>query len=361
MWSSLPRPAWWVAANLLLLASCRGEGTVAPLSPWLAVDSITSAAVASAAIPGLGLTIYDADDRVAFSRMYGDFAPDRRVAVASASKLVAGLVLFEVIDRGLLDVESTTADVLGWGGEPRHVTLRHLLAFTSGLDPGTPCTYAVATTLAECVDVIRGIAMAAGLGAEFDYGSSHLHVAARMAEVATGKSWNDLFREILGDPLGLPTDVRFYTAPRLALGTTNPLVAGGLRASMHDYAKMLALVYHRGEHDGVSVGNTGLFELQRFDSYPDALIRSSPMANAGWPFRYGLTAWLECATPATGCARISSPGAFGFTPWLDRSKGYYAIIGTELAGADGGVAAFSVALQQALIPAIEDALARISR
>ena len=29
-------------------------------------------------------------------------------------------------------------------------------------------------------------------------------------------------------------------------------------------------------------------------------------------------AWLECPPPAVNCAVLSSPGAFGFTPWLDR-------------------------------------------
>ena len=39
---------------------------------------------------------------------------------------------------------------------------------------------------------------------------------------------------------------------------------------------------------------------------------------------------LAISTPATGCSSISSPGAFGFTPWLDRITGYYAILGMEI-------------------------------
>jgi hypothetical protein len=72
--------------------------------------------------------------------------------------------------------------------------------------------------------------------------------------------------------------------------------------------------------------------------------------------RYGLTAWLECATPATGCSTISSPGAFGFTPWLDRSSGYYAILGMELDDlrADRGL---GPQIQQGLKPLIATAVA----
>ena len=82
------------------------------------------------------------------------------------------------------------------------------------------------------------------------------------------------------------------------------------------------------------------------------------MQDIGLPYHYGLTAWLKCDTPATGCAEISSPGAFGFTPWLDRSAGYYAILGMELDrdAVDSGVVDFAVKLQQQLAPLIREQL-----
>lgn len=82
------------------------------------------------------------------------------------------------------------------------------------------------------------------------------------------------------------------------------------------------------------------------------------MQQAGYPFLYGLTAWLECDTPATGCAVISSPGAFGFTPWIDRDTGYYAIIGTLNTNSSGKVVKASIDAAQALKPAIRTALGK---
>jgi hypothetical protein len=54
------------------------------------------------------------------------------------------------------------------------------------------------------------------------------------------------------------------------------------------------------------------------------------------------------------------PGAFGFTPWLDRASGYYAILGMELGSTDTdeGVVAFAVGLQAELAPLIAAALAK---
>ena len=75
--------------------------------------------------------------------------------------------------------------------------------------------------------------LVAAPGTRFDYGSTHLHVAARMAEVVTGQSWANIFAAQLKTPLGLTSpDLAWYTAPRQAMGTTNPLIAGGI--ARHD-------------------------------------------------------------------------------------------------------------------------------
>ena len=56
------------------------------------------------------------------------------------------------------------------------------------------------------------------------------------------------------------------------------------------------------------------------------------------------------------CPVVSSPGAFGFTPWVDRTGGYYAILGMEVTESDSGIVAFAVNLAQDLKPLITQAL-----
>jgi D-alanyl-D-alanine-carboxypeptidase/D-alanyl-D-alanine-endopeptidase len=323
---------------------------------WAAVHARVEAAVRADNIAGLGLAIYDAQDRPVFRRIYGDFAFDRVVAVASASKVVAGMVILDLVARGTLSLDDTTGQVLGWTGPNAAITLRHLLSFTSGLPRNATCNNNPRVTLAECVDDIAQTTLVAPPGTRFDYGSTHLAVAGRMAEVRAGRTWNALFRGTLADPLGLPAEVQYYTAPRQAAGTTNPLVAGGLRASMDSYAPLLSVLFHRGDLASLDVATPALFDEAAREPYPTATIGSSPMASVGQPYRYGLACWLECATPGQGCATVSSPGAFGWTPWVDREHGYYAILGMELSGVEGGVVAFSVDLAQALKPDIEAAL-----
>jgi CubicO group peptidase (beta-lactamase class C family) len=326
---------------------------------WAAVEkALEDGAVTAGPGAAFGLTIWDAHDARVYEHMIGGFTPDQRVAIASASKMISGLVIFDAIRRGELDLDATTGKVLGWTGDNGAITLRQLLSFTSGLNRAALCTANPLVTLARCVDTIRDAATVAPPGTRFDYGSTHLHVAARMAEVASGKTWAQLFDDTLRVPLDLPIDVAYFTAPKQATGRINPLIAGGLRASVNEYAPMLALVFHRGAGAGVTVGTPALFDAQAKEPYPDATIGSSPVADIGLEARYGLTAWLMCETPATGCASISSPGAFGFTPWLDRAAGYYAILGMELPRdtADSGVVDFAVKLQQKVAPLIVEAL-----
>jgi CubicO group peptidase (beta-lactamase class C family) len=271
------------------------------------------------------LAIYNRDGVKVFEHMYGDFSPDLRVPIASASKLVAGVTLFRLMDAGYLTLDSTTGQVLGWTSDRGAITLRQLMSFTSGLAPENQCTYDSTVTLAECVTTISQAALVAAPGTEFDYGSVHLDVAGRMAEVVTGASWNELFAQEIRDPLGLPADIEYYANPLKVTGPDNPLLAGGLVVSMNEYERIVHFVFDKGVWQGNALLGPQIFDTQTIEPYPDVLIGTSPAPS----LRYGLTAWLECNTPQTGCHQISSPGAFGFTPWIDRDAGYYAILGMQ--------------------------------
>jgi CubicO group peptidase (beta-lactamase class C family) len=307
----------------------------------------------------MGLSIYDAHGNKVFEQMYGDFSPDNRIPIASASKLVAGLAILRLVDQGKLSLDSSTGQVLGWKGPQAVITLRHLLSFTSGLPPRDACTLRPGITLAECVESLAKLKLVASPGTRFDYGNTHLHVAARMAEVATGKTWDGIFGAELRAPLGIAPQAVFYTWPRRPEGTTNPLIAGGLQMTMNEYARVLELEYHRGLYRGQRLIGDALFSAQASEPYPDAVIGDTPVGRIGLDYHYGLASWLECPPPAVNCPVQSSPGAFGFTPWVDRTGGYYAILGMDVGGIGRtGVVKFSVQLAKQLQPMIREALRR---
>lgn len=352
---------WITAISLAILLSGCGsdDNDTPPSSPpsnppsaFALVDAAAQTAFTTEGISGMGLAIYNAQGEKVFEKMYGDFHPDQRVAIASASKLVSGLTLFRLIDQGYLSLESTTGDLLGWQGEKGSIQLRHLLSFTSGLDYENTCTYSTVFTLAECVAEIEASASLAAPGVQFDYGSTHLAVAGLMAEVITGDRWNDIFQQQLAEPLGLADSIVYYAQPLSSSNPDNPLLAGGLRLSMNDYEPFLRLLFNEGVVDDQQFISAELMAAQTQTPYPDSIIGNTPSAIES--LRYGFTAWLECATPDTGCEILSSPGAFGFTPWVDKSAGYYAILGMQY-----GVVAhqgFGVQLERSLQPLIAEAM-----
>ena len=350
----------------LLLAACGGggDGGAGPppaADPFAAIDeraAMVFSEEAPGSIPGMALHIAGRDGEVLFGRTYGNFDPGQRVAVASASKLITALVLLRLAGQGFLELESTTAEVLGWSGETGAITLEQLLSFTSGLPPGADCIRSAAVTLAACVAEIATLAPLAAPGQRFDYGSTHLHVAARMAEVVTGDSWNAIFATQLGTPLGLSEEARYYTFPRTRLGEANPLAAGGLVVTLEEYTRLLALVLNGGRHQGNPLIPSALIDRIFVNPFPDAELGSEPELVEVRGYRYGLGAWLECDTPASGCAIASSPGWFGWTPWVDRERGYLAILAMEdEAAVPTGATTFSVGLSDELKPLIEVALA----
>lgn len=239
------------------------------------------------------------------------------------------------------------------------IPLRYLLSFTSGLDREYQCIWNPCISLKDCIDKIRDTPLVVMPDAVYFYGSTHLHVAARMAEVVSGQSWNALFAQYLHTPLGRSPETTYYTAPRNRIGSINPVAAGGLVVSAHEYAKLLAVDFHKGVFQGATYARGALFDEQAIESFPTATIGHSPFVKMGLPFRYGLGAWLECDTPSLGCDVISSLGAFGFTPWFDRATGYYAVLAMEQdTTTDNGVVAFSVDLAKQLKPLIAAALSK---
>lgn len=307
---------------------------------------------APAGIEGITLIVHDANDQRIIEETVGSFEADRRVPIASASKLVTGLVLLRLVDNETLALADTPGGVLGWDETTAaDATLDHLGAFVSGMEPEAACLFNPRMTLQGCVATLSSVAPQTAPGATFQYGSTHQSVAAAMAEVASGESWATLFERELKGPLGLDAPgLRYYTLPKERLGDDNPLVAGGMHASADEYMTMLALLYHRGMHGDTRLISEASIARMSENGYPDAEVDP-----ALGHLRYSWSSWINCPGAATPCENVTSPGAFGFTPWVDRDSGYYAVLAMESDGLNGP--GFSVPLMELIRPQIESLLA----
>ena len=135
-----------------------------------------------------------------------------------------------------------------------------------------------------------------------------------MAELATGRSWDDLFIDEMVVPLGLDaTDFATSSTAPGYVRNANPRIAGGVRSTLEDYGKVVDMVLANGCLD-----NTLLLPCSGFASGSCRRPRSKPMARdrtvgtvdvsrppTSTAYGYGLGQWIDPTSPLI----VSSPGA----------------------------------------------------
>ncbi|GAA4043675.1 hypothetical protein GCM10022213_12930 [Parerythrobacter jejuensis] len=290
-----------------------------------------------------------------FTYTKGVFQLDQQRAIASASKWLTATTIMRLVDQGLLSLADNPQTYLTyWTSDAMddrsRVTLEQLLSFTSGFNarPGSlGCVNTGASALQNCVRSIYDDGLDAVPGDTYSYGPEHMQIAAAMAEVATGKAYGDIFVEQISIPLGLSNASRFVS-PSL----TNPLASGGAASTAEDYALFLTKLLA----DEIVADRATLLA----DRTNSVAIEFRPQgASEFGDWHYALGAFVECDNPSfdADCAddRIySSPGSFGWTPWIDLENGYWGLIARR---GERNTARVAVELEQQLQPLIVAALA----
>jgi CubicO group peptidase (beta-lactamase class C family) len=327
-----------------VLACGGGIGTPAPQPPpasdaWTSVTAAVQAAqpqftngVALEVITPSGV-VYSSSSTAA-----GSFDDTVVTPVASASKWVSATVLLRLVDQGVLSLDTKTKDLLvdrngqPWSGNLGEATLRHLLSFTTGIS-GDNSRSELTLQLSEAVlRIYEDEAPTAAVpGSYFYYGSTHLRIAARMAEVKTGKTWAQIFDEQLRIPLA------WSSASTYGL-TGNPNPAGTLSCTGREYLRFLAMELRGGLDGTTRLLPQSLLDQQRQDQYgATTTIQFSPYSavDPTKKFHYGLCNWLETSdstqppSATNPILRVSSTGKFGWAPWVAMDGSFAALIITR--------------------------------
>ena len=321
----------------LLCAACGGGGSVstpAPPPPPVTVETPPDFSALGAELERLDVTdavliIGDATGEL-YRYEKGRLRADTQLNIASASKLLTGLGVWSLIDAGRIGEDARPQDVIeGWTDDPQdprsQVTLAQLLSFTSGFNSrprDDSCPGDTSLSLRACVAAIYRAGVETAPGAAFAYGPDHMQVAALMVREATGRELSAFVRENVWDAVGASAASTFPNA------ADNVRYSGGLRSTAQDYGRVLAAVMR----EEIVRLDTGFLD-DRTGERPDAYTIPA-VETTGRDWNYGFGFWLECDTVpfAADCAQeptISSPGAFGFTPWIDFEAGYWGVIAMQ--------------------------------
>lgn len=327
-----------VAAVLTLGGPLLPAAGPAPRTPDTArLDTAFDKLVAEQGLSMAALVIVD-DRGEIYRRTTTGLDPDAEIPIASASKWLTGVMVMALVDEGKLSLDTTVGEMLpDYPAQVRAVTLRQLMSHTSGIDPGLALRDRDTTSLDESARALVTAPLLARPGEVFAYGGSSMQLAARMAEVACRCSWSELYERTLRAPLGM-TGGRWGHPMRPE--ATVPQVGGGLSLSLNDYVKFLTMVQRSGRSTrGALLSTAAVAGMERVATGSARFSDTPRVGLSGW--RYGIGVWCERIDADGRCPVVSSAGAFGVYPWVDRDAGLAGVFFTR------------TPLQRVLRPAIE--------
>ena len=247
--------------------------------------------------------------------------------LASLTKLFVATLALETVERGLLELDAPLAGWFPEWREDRHasITLRMLLAHTSGMDSGADYRTLFGKNV---VDFALTQALLAAPGERVIYSDLGFIVLGALLERVCGRSLAALGRVAFGvDPFYVPSARERLTIP----ATEEDAWRGRVQGAVHDEKAQLM--------GGVS-GHAGLFGTasavaRLTQRYLDGWFPAAVALQADDPvLRRGL-GWALKTTDENSCGARFSMRSFGHTGftgtcvWADPERGLQAVLLTN--------------------------------
>lgn len=277
------------AASSTVWSQISAEASNNALDTWIAPTRAVEDQLHAVLIEQHGTTVaehyYKGEDRIVgdFWAHETVFGPDVLHDVRSISKGVVALLVGVALMRGQLDSLDTPAldllpeRALNLAPTKRHITVRHLLTMTAGLDwreDGAVSLFSDETLMEFSSDMVGyalGRKVAEAPGRRYLYNSGCVIVLGAILEQVTGMRLVQFARQALFDPLGV-TDLEW----RCSRGG-QVMAHAGLRLRARDLAKLgrLALA-------------GGLWQDQRIvpQAYMDQCLQGHVRAENSWQYGY---------------------------------------------------------------------------
>jgi CubicO group peptidase (beta-lactamase class C family) len=284
------------------------------------------------------------DNKTIYKRYFGNYKPETVVFIASAGKWLAAATIAALVDEGKL---SWSDKVKKWLPEftdvKGEVTLAQLMSHTAGYPDYQPADKLVDIyqTLKASVAAIMALTADTLPGAKFKYGGLAMNVAGRMAELATGKDWETIFQEKMAIPLGMNAT---HFTPVDSAGGHAPMLGGGARSTLDDYARFLSMIFNKGSFKGKRILPEKAIAVMEADHILNAVVPEDnfvhDIRNSSRNDIYGLGEWREEVDKDDNAMLISSPSWAGAYPWIDRKNGVYGFFLTHIVKPRNGFNAF---------------------
>ena len=164
------------------------------------------------------------------------------------------------------------------------------------------CTPSLTQTVQECVDMGDNGAYDPADDGMFSYSGAHMEKHASLNGL--GGFNNDALATEIRSQIGSDVDLVYF----------QPQLAGGIATSGRDYGAMLRKIVRGDLKMRDALGTHPV--CTNPSTCPTAEFSPSP---GGESWHYSIGHWVE-DDPLVGDGAFSSPGAFGFYPWIDATK-----------------------------------------
>jgi CubicO group peptidase (beta-lactamase class C family) len=321
-----------LACAALAMAGCAMAPSKTANAPTVRTQDIEAAAQAFSQKTGIAnmSLLMMRGETVLYRKDFGAYTPETVVPIASATKWMVGATVMKLVDEGKLTLDAPIRTWLTDLPSPHaDLTLAQLLSYTSGTvglnQGGADVRQDKTITLAAAVKELAKLPLAAGPGTSFAYGGTDFQFVGAVVEATTGEPWAKVFDERIGAPLGMtPVYWSNPRGPNPPETVRNPLLQGGAATSMDAYAPLLTMLAQEGVFKGKRILSVAAVrEMEKTMTRGLEMRFVPPGAPAG--AQYSIAHWCEVEGPKR-CVMLSSPGAFGAYPWIDRANGLHGVI-----------------------------------
>lgn len=189
-------------------------------------------------LPGVAYAVLKDGDTVTLGGA-GGVSADTPMAVASVSKPITAFAVLQLVDRGLVELDSPVTDYLASfsvrGTEPDDITVRMLLDHTSGLP--NPLIVPSAGVLATDVEHIAEVTAASAPGTSYLYSNLNYRALAYLVEVVSGQPFDTYLHDQVFDPLGMHDTVSVMSAADSAVFDSGHVTAYGTSIRIPEMAR----------------------------------------------------------------------------------------------------------------------------
>jgi CubicO group peptidase (beta-lactamase class C family) len=308
--------------GFLAAASCRA----AVVYDFTPVTQQVNALLARENLGGASLMVIQ-NGNVIDEQYFGTYTSATRIPIASASKWLSALAIERLVEKGQMSWSDTIGQYIPAApSDKSNITLGELFSHTAGFpNADAPCLGDETNyTLATCVDQILSMPLLYTPGAGFIYTGNGMQVGGRMAEIATGKSWDQIFQDEVTTPLDMShTDFATDSLKPPYVAVPNPQIAGGVRSTLRDYANVVQMVVQEGVWNGVPYLSANDLAEMQLDQTHGARIYYTPDPLPYYGYGYG--EWRDSVDAQGNAEQVSSTGKFGTSPWIDHSTGIAAV------------------------------------